>query len=88
MYNSWQALLDEFEPQTEISLIELLSEFHRNKSTDSRSNVTVWMSTLELQHQGLKVMGCHIADDHLIIMYWEFTERVCCYDDTAVPGIG
>ena len=34
LYNMWQALSEEFEPQTEISLIELLSEFNGNKLTD------------------------------------------------------
>ena len=50
LYNAWQALSEEFEPQTEILLIELLSEFNRNKLTDQKSNVTKWMSMLELQH--------------------------------------
>ena len=34
LYSVWQALSEEFEPQTEISLIELLSEFNGNKLTD------------------------------------------------------
>ena len=29
LHDAWKALLEEFEPQTEISLIELLSEFNR-----------------------------------------------------------
>ena len=66
LYNAWQALLEEFEPQTEISL-KLLSEFKRNKLTDPDSNVTKWMSMLELQCQGLKAMGHNITDDHLIM---------------------
>ena len=36
LYNAWQALSEEFEPQTEISLIELLSEFIRNKLMDPK----------------------------------------------------
>ena len=51
LHNAWKALLEELEPQTEILLIELLSEFNRNKLIDPKSNVTDWMSTLELQHQ-------------------------------------
>ena len=51
LYNAWQALLEEFEPQTEILLIELLSKFNGNKLTDPKSNVTEWMSVLELQCQ-------------------------------------
>ena len=51
LYNVWQKLLEEFEPQTEISLIELLSEFKRNKLADPKRNVTEWMSMLKLQHQ-------------------------------------
>ena len=51
LYNAWQALSQEFEPQTEISLIELLSEFNGNKLTDPKSNVTEWMLMLELQCQ-------------------------------------
>ena len=51
LYNAWQALLEEFEPQTETSLIELLSEFNGNKLTDPKTNVTKWMSMLELQCQ-------------------------------------
>ena len=51
LYNVWQALLEEFEPQTEILLIELLSKFNGNKLTDSKTNVTESMSMLELQHQ-------------------------------------
>ena len=46
LYNVWLALLEEFEPQIEISLIELLSEFNGNKLADSKCNVTVWMSML------------------------------------------
>ena len=45
LYNVWQALSEEFELQTEISLIELLSEFNGIKL----KNVTKWMLTLELQ---------------------------------------
>ena len=52
LYNMWQALSDTFEPQTGILLIELLlSEFIGNKLTDPRTNVTKWMSMLELQCQ-------------------------------------
>ena len=51
LYNTWQPLSDTFEPQTGILLIELLSEFIGNKLTDPRTNVTKWMSMLELQCQ-------------------------------------
>ena len=51
LYNVRKALSEEFEPQTEISLIELLSEFNGNKLTGPESNVTKWMSMLELQCQ-------------------------------------
>ena len=44
-------MLEEFEPQTEILLSELLSEFNGNKLMDPKRNVTEWMSTLELQCQ-------------------------------------
>ena len=40
LYHVWQALSEVFEPQTEISLIELLSEFSRNNLTDPKTNVT------------------------------------------------
>ena len=62
----WQALLEEFEPQTENS-IELLSEFNGSKLTDPKSNVTEWMLMLELQCQWSKAMGHDITDDHLIM---------------------
>ena len=51
LYNAWKALSEKFEPHTEISLIDLLSEFNRNKLRDPKSNVTEWMSMLELQCQ-------------------------------------
>ena len=51
LYNVWQALSEEFEPQTEISLIELLSEFNGRKLTNPKSNMTEWMLMLELQCQ-------------------------------------
>ena len=51
LYNVWQALSEEFEPQAEISLTELLNEFNRNKLTDPKSNVTDWMLMLELKCQ-------------------------------------
>ena len=53
LYNVWQALSEEFEPQTKILFIELLSEFNRNKLTDPRTNMTEWMLMLELQCQQL-----------------------------------
>ena len=40
LHNAWKTLSEEFEPQTEVLLIELLSEFNRNKLTDPKSNVT------------------------------------------------
>ena len=67
LYNAWQALSEEFESQTEISLIELLSEFNGNKLTDPKSNMTEWMLMLELQCQQLKAMGHDITDIHLIM---------------------
>ena len=88
LYNMWKALSEEFEPQTEILLIELLSEFNGNKLTDPKSNVTEWMSMLELQHQRLKAMGHDITDNHLIMhILVNLPKRVYCYDDGAVPGI-
>ena len=65
--NAWHALSEEFEPQTEISLIELLSEFNGNKLTDPKTDVTKWMLMLELQCQQLKAMGHDITDYHSIM---------------------
>ena len=65
LYNAWQARSEEFEPQTEILVIELLSEFNGNTLTDPKSTATEWMSTLELQCHQLKAMGHNITDDHL-----------------------
>ena len=36
LHNAWKALLEEFEPQTEISFTELLSEFNMNKLVDPK----------------------------------------------------
>ena len=77
LYNAWKALLEEFEPQTEISLIELLSELDGNKLMDPKSNVTEWMSLLELQCQHLKAMGHNITDDHLIMHILANSPKEC-----------
>ena len=67
LHNAWKTLLEEFEPQTVNSLIELFSGLNGNKLMDPKSNVTKWMSMLELQCQQLRAMGCNITDDHLIM---------------------
>ena len=36
LHNAWKTLLEEFEPQTEISFTELLSEFNMNKLVDPK----------------------------------------------------
>ena len=40
LHSAWKALSEEFEPQTEILLIELLTVFNGNKLMDPKSNVT------------------------------------------------